>query len=95
MAREPLSARGSGNLRSGKRGNLRLRRVPGLSRPILASGAERRNYWRSDCIPGLPQSVLGPDRLGVGVHDQDPDVRSLMRSRLYSHRRAAHHSGRA
>jgi subfamily B ATP-binding cassette protein MsbA len=62
---------------------------PGLSRPVLASGAERRDHRRSDRIPGIPQSVLGPDRLGVGVHYQDPDVRSLMRSRVYGHGRAA------
>jgi subfamily B ATP-binding cassette protein MsbA len=91
---KPLSARGSGSLRLGKRGNLRLRRVPGLSRPVLASGAERTDPRRSDRIPGVPQSVLGPDRLGVGVHDQDPDVRSFMRSRLYGHRRAACDRGR-
>jgi ABC-type multidrug transport system fused ATPase/permease subunit len=68
LARQPLSASGSGSLRSGKRGNLRLRRIPSLSRPVLASGAERRDHRRSDRIHGVPQSVLGPDRLGVGVH---------------------------
>ena len=85
LAGEPLSAGGSGSLRSGKRGNLRLRRIPSLSRPVLASGAERREHRRSDRIYGVPQSVLGPDRLGVGFHDQDPDVCSFMRSRLYGH----------